>query len=243
MWGNTKVGTCSAGTPTVSAHFKTFPYRLHLARAVFAHDSKPWEARNICLISFHRVKEEEGKERKGMPKLCNASVGRRVRLCETKASMWQNQLIIPCAEAPAIRWACFSSVINGMHFLSSCSVVFCCLLQRPFLWAPEAEQEEKFTSSRGVMTSCFANSLYSWVGVQLFMMGWERGGCPGGFISMRLTVLSASLNGTCFQTSPRGHKRCARLGLVPWQSTNPASDSIAQRNVSWSPSPSLASSS
>jgi len=41
MWGNTKVGTCSAGTPTVSAHFKTFPYRLHLARAVFAHDSKP----------------------------------------------------------------------------------------------------------------------------------------------------------------------------------------------------------
>lgn len=51
------------------------------------------------------------------------------------------------------------------------------------------------------------------------MMGWERGGCPGGFISTRLTALSVSLNGTCFQTSPRGHTRRAELGLVPWQST------------------------
>lgn len=132
MWGNTKVGTCSASTPTVSACFETaLPYRLHLAKAAFAHDSKPWEARNICLISFHREKKEEGKERRGFPKLCNASVGRRLWLCETKASTWQNQLIVPCAEAPAIRWACFSSVINGMTFPEF-------LLHGVLLSAPEA---------------------------------------------------------------------------------------------------------
>lgn len=43
----------------------------------------------FACISLCQEKREEGKERRGMPKLRNACVGRRVRLCETKETAWQ----------------------------------------------------------------------------------------------------------------------------------------------------------